>query len=152
MNMIAFILTILFSIGNDPAEQIAINHFTSDIINRNYPESKAICFSGRTENEQSIAGPFAKCFQSDEDFSQFYYQQKASDAETIVVESASSRLQKSLKTKSKQLNLKIYRAVRHGEIEYVYLKVFKEKHFVDHYLMKISSSKVVDVCQTNEVI
>jgi hypothetical protein len=63
-----------------------------------------------------------------------------------------SRLHKSSKTKAKQLNLKIYRAVANGEFEYVYIKVFKEKHFVDHYLVKIFSNDVVDVCRMNEVI
>jgi 5,10-methylene-tetrahydrofolate dehydrogenase/methenyl tetrahydrofolate cyclohydrolase len=143
---------VLFAGANDSPEQIAFNHFASEIIVKNYPDTKAIYFPGQTESEKSMAGPFARCFGSDADFSQFYYQQKKTSSEKLAIESEFPNLQKSSKIKSKQLNLKIYRAVTKGEIDYVYIKVFKEKHFTDHYLIKISSGKVVDVCLMNEVI
>jgi len=136
-------------------EQIAFNYFTTEIFTQNYPNAKVIYYCGQTESERSIAGPFAKCFESDSDFSQFYYHQKKSESEKLTIESDNfNRLKKISSTKSKQLNLRIYRAVTNGEMVYVYIKIFKEKHFVDHYLIKVSSSnkEVIDFCRMNEII
>ena len=134
-------------------EQTAFNYFATEIFPQNYPSAKIICYSGQTEIERSIAGPFAKCFESDGNFSQFYYQQRKSESEKLTIESGTFHQFKiKAKTKSKQLNLRIYRAVTNGEIAYVYIKVFKEKHFVDHYLIKVSSNQVVDACHMNEII
>jgi hypothetical protein len=134
-------------------EQTAFDYFVTEIFTQKYPDAKVLYYSGQTENERSIAGPFAKCFQSDSDFSQFFYKQKKSESEKLAIESSShQQIKKTSKAKSKQLNLRIYRAVTNGEIVYVYIKVFKEKHFVDHYLVKISSNKVVDACHENEII
>lgn len=134
-------------------EQTVFNYFATEIFTQNYPNAKRIYYSGQTESERSIAGPFAKCFESDSNFSQFYYQQKKSESKKLTIESGTfHHFKKIAKTKSKQLNLRIYRAVTNGEIIYVYIKVFKEKHFVDHYLIKVSSNEVVDVCHINEII
>lgn len=134
-------------------EQIAFNHFATEIFTQNYPNAKVIYYCGQTESERSIAGPFAKCFEADGNFSQFYYQQKKSESEKLTIKSNTfHQFKKIAKAKSGQLNLRIYRAVTNDEMTYVYIKVFKEKHFVDHYLIKLSSGKVVDVCHANEVI
>lgn len=153
MNILTFIVTSLLAIANASPEQVAFNYFATEIINKSYPDSKAIYFSGQTEGEKSISGPFVQCFKSDTDFGEFYYQWRKSEDEKLNIESSNfSILQKSSKPKLRQLNLKIYRAVANDETVYVYIKVFKEKHFVDHYLLKISSNIVVDVCHKNEVI
>lgn len=155
MSALIFIITTLFATANDSSEQIAFNYFAAEIIDKNYPDSKAIFFSGQTESEKSIAGPFARCFAFDTDFIRFYYQEKKTESEKIDIESNSlPRLKKCSKVKSRQLNLKIYRAVANVEVVYVYIKVFKEGHFVDHYLIKVSSSdkQVIDVCHTNEIM
>jgi hypothetical protein len=134
-------------------EQAAFNYFASEIFTKNYHDAKRIYYCGQTENERSITGPFAKCFETDSNFSQFYYQQKKSESEKLTIESNTfHQFKKIAKSKSGQLNLRIYRAVTNGEMIYVYIKVFKEKHFVDHYLVKMSSNKVVDVCHSNEII
>lgn len=134
-------------------EQTAFNYFATEIFTQNYPNAKGIYYSGQTESERSIAGQFAKCFESDSNFSQFYYEQKKSESEKLIIESGTfHQFKKTAKTKSKQLNLRIYRAVTNGEMAYVYIKVFKENHFVDHYLIKVSSNKAVDACHVNEII
>ena len=152
MSVLAFFITTLIGLVNDSPEQIALDYFASQIMGKNY-DSSPIYFSGQTETEKNIAGPFARCFESDPDFSQFYYRQKKSVADKLNIESSDFPIfKKSSKTRSRALNLKIYRVVTNGDDKYVYIQVFKEKHFVHHYLFRISSNNVVDVCNVNEII
>lgn len=136
-------------------EQKAFNHFASEIISANYQAEKCIYFTGYSETQQSIAGPFAQCFKSDQEFEEFFYQNKKINSRSIPIDIANfSNVKASKKPKPSKLNLKIYRAVVNDDKVYVYIKVFKMKHFVDHYLIKISSNsgEVVDVCRINEII
>lgn len=136
-------------------EQIAINYFATNILNDKYPDGKRVYFSGQSEGEQTIIGPFAKCFGSDSNFSKFFYEQKKGVSESVPIEIGSfPRLKKSTKVKSNCLSLKVHRSVVNSDLVYVYINVFKEKHFVDHYLIKMSSSSntVVDVCRESEII
>ena len=155
MLILLFIISV-FSITRDRSlEQIAFNYFAREILTENYPKAKKIYFSGQSEIEESIAGPFSQCFESDNGFSEFYYQHKKAVSEKIAIEfSDFSKVKKSAKSKAKSLNLKVYIAAIKNDGAYVYIKAFKEKHFVDHYLLKISSNsqKVVDICHVNEII
>lgn len=136
-------------------EQIAFNHFATEVFAQNYPNAKRVFYYGQTEREETIGGPFAECFKSDSDFQELLYQKHKMVTEKIDIESEGfPQFKVSSKSKPKQLNLRIYRAVKRNEIVYVYMKVYREMHFVDHYLIKISvaTQKVLDVCHTNEII
>lgn len=136
-------------------EQKAFDYFANEIIRENYQEAKYVYFTGQSEMQQTIAGPFFECFESDKEFEDFFYKVKKNNATSVPINIAGlSSVQASKKIKSNKLNLKIYRAVVNNEDTYVYIKVFKKKRFVDHYLLKISSSKkeVVDICRINEMI
>jgi hypothetical protein len=158
---IMFRLVLIFSITSlsvhaqqkNDFEQLAFNYFATEIVTHNYPNAKEIYYTGQTENERSIAGPFAKCFHLDSNFSQFYHRQKKSEADRKTIESGTfHQFKKSAKAKSNRLNLRIYRAVTNDEVVYIYIKVFKENYFVDHYLIKVFADKIVDACHMNEII
>lgn len=77
----------------------------SKILPKNYSEVKRIYFSGQSEAEKSIAGPFSKCFESDSDFEPFYYQNRKTQSEKIHLEFDEFPLFKeSAKTRTNKLN------------------------------------------------
>src|SRR5262245_1804787 len=105
-------------------EQKAFSYFASELAVKNYT-SKKIFFIGQTENEKSIAGPFAQCFASD-DFNVLYYQQKKTESEILTIAANDyAQFKKSKEIKNNQLNLKVYRSVVIGDFVYVYIKVYK---------------------------
>lgn len=136
-------------------EAIIIWLFCNEIIEVNYQAEKCLYFTGYSEAEESIAGPFAQCYKTDQQFEDFFYQNKKNKSNSIAINLAgASNVKAAKKIKSNKLNLEIYRAVVNKDEVYVYIKVFKMKHFVDHYLVKISSDsrEIVDVCRVNEII
>lgn len=136
-------------------EQAAFDYFAIKIFAQNYPDIKRVYYSGETEREETIVGPFGDCFQSDSKFQEFFKEKHEVVSEKIDIESANvMKFKKSSKSHPRQLNLMIYRGVRQNEIMYVYMKIYKEMHFADHYLIKIqaASRQVLEVCRTNEIM
>lgn len=136
-------------------EQKAFDYFVNEIIAANYQEEKFLYFTGNSETEKSIAGPFAQCYNTDQQFEDFFYQNKKIKSTSIAIDLAqAANIKATKKVKSNKINLELYRSVVNEDEVYVYIKVFKVKHFVDHYLVKISSDsrEVIDVCRVNEII
>lgn len=155
MYLILLILSFISITSRPNAEQIAFDYFANEILSKKYHQISKVYFPGRSELEESIAGPFSQCFETDESFSKYFYQHKKTASEEVCIDfTAFPKFKKSVKSKANNLNLRVYRAVNNNDISYVYIKVYKEKHFVDHYLIKISlhDAAVVDVCRINETI
>jgi len=156
--MIAIILTIYSFIPQTELkapEQIAFDYFIENTFDVKYVDNGKAFFSGLSESKASISGPFQDCFKSDDSFKDFFYNEKAESVSQQRIDfTETKRFRKSCKVKKKGLNVEVYRAVDRDGFAYVYLKVYKMQHFVDHYLYKVSLSdlEVVDTCSQSEII
>lgn len=153
--MLLFLWTTFVYAQPGDFEQKGFNYLVEEIIQVKYPKESYLFFSGQSEKYKSINGPFSQCFDSDKNFEHFFYLSKEVNSNRIPIElNHLSNINRSKKIKSNKLNAVIYRAVVDGNSAYVYIKVFKLKHFTDHYLIKLStiSGEIIDYCEVNEVI
>lgn len=152
----AIILLLLFPkgiIAQENQEQIAFDFFIENIMFEKYGNEKSIYFSSAIENITSVNRIFSKCFRNDKTFGEFRFDYPPLTENKIDVRiSTKSKIKLSKKPRSRNLNLKIYKAVRQGENFYVSVSVYKRNHFVDHFLIKIIENTVIDYCFVNEII
>ncbi len=131
-------------------EQIAFDYFMTKIFPKDYIgfSSKSVFFSGLTESKKRIflAG---RCF--DENFKNLFYKFKTIDTKKkLKIKTNSFRFSK--RKRNKYFDMKIFRSMRHKGYDYVYLSLYKKnKHYRDHYTIKIKDGNVVDFCYRNEV-
>ncbi len=153
--LITYCTAILAPIDTLSFEQRALDYFAIELFPQYYSTEKVIYFSGRSEGVESIGWPFSECFNHDSTFSQFYSKHKETASSSVTINySGFSTISKAKKPKGHQLYLRIYKAVRMGDIILVYIRVYKRDLFSDHFLLRISpsDSPEIAVCHVNEII
>ena len=152
--ILIFFFSLLINYVHLDSEQLAFNFFLNQLLSRYYPEVEKINFSGKTIGEKRLNGPFLKC-EFGEDFNYFYKEFNAKQSNEIEISyEGFSIINESKKISKKHLNLLVYRFVEFKDHDYVYIKVYKVDHFVDHYLIKISkkNKEVQGYCRFSEII
>lgn len=155
LGLIAYCATILVPIDTLSFEQRAFDYFAIDLIPRYYSTEKVIYFSGRSEGIENIGWPFSGCFSHDSAFSKFYKKHKETASSSVAIDYKTlTTISKSKKPRGHQLYLRIYNAVRMGDIILVYIRVYKRGLFADHFLLRISTldSPEITFCHANEII
>ncbi len=156
--LIPLFLLISGALHSQPShpEQTAYDYFITEILIQEYREEKRVYYSGYTEEKIHFSGILLDCFESVDRFRELVstFQNIESEKLLIQISSTSVNLKRSKRVKMGKLNLEVYRAIITGDQTYVYLTVYKPKHFVDHYLITISpeSREVIDVCLKSEII
>lgn len=152
MVTIIICLALSFSQGLE-SEQVAFDFFLKEIFPKEYPSNNGLYFPGCTEKQSSLAGPFPKCFDSHKELVDFFYKTKPSELQQIKIRTEVQANIKFLKkSRSNSLDVAVYRSFEFAGSEYVYISVYKDKEFVDHYIITITDKKVKDHCKVGEVI
>ena len=155
--IILTVFVTLFSLkllAQDSKEQLAFDYFMENIFFKTYKFEKSIYVSSNLENKVSmdLEGLFFNCAFLDKSFGKF----KLADNDTDELEKIELTFHVKVKflkkPRTRKLNLLLHKSISQKDNHYVYLTVFKENHFVDHYLIKIVEDKVKEYCLVNEVI
>jgi hypothetical protein len=152
-SMSEFASTLEDCMPNVSFEQIAFDFFLEKVFTKEYADQKAIYFPGHTEAQNSLGGPFPRCFPLDKDLVRLFYKSKpAKIGEVKVGPSIRANIKFLEKPKTKTLRIAIFRSVTLNGKKYVHLTLSKVNEFVDHYIIKIIDQRVSDYCKVNEVI
>jgi hypothetical protein len=146
--------TSVYGQGKFTAEQTAYNYFITEIFNKKYPDSKKMFFSGHAKKYKNLIFPFTECFaNSNLDYNKFFKAHENLTDEVITIEKSVIANIKYLKEhKSRQLNVSVFKSVKIDDLDYVYIHVYLEHHFVDHFLIQISNEGKVSYCEKAEII
>ncbi|TJY36484.1 hypothetical protein [Pontimicrobium aquaticum] len=158
MKYIVIIFSLISSIvvsQSKNIEQLAFDYFIEEILAKDYVNEKSVYFSGYTQNENKlgIGGLFAYCFESEKPFVDFIYNFKPKKTQPKIIIRENHPKTKFLKKfKKRKLEIEVYTSVKYDDYYLVYINVYKQSHFVNHYLIRLKNHKVIDFCFEGEVI
>jgi hypothetical protein len=155
MILLSIVLFTSVLLNDNTAEQIALDYFATRILPDHYFEYKKVYFTGYTEPEKTIHGPFLGCFNLENEFVEFLRNTSEEKSNRLELKTREyPKLKLSNRDKSNGLNLHIYRSIRKSDVGYVYLYVFINRQFIDHYLLQISTkeNKVIECCLKQEIM
>jgi len=159
MKSILINLLLLFYHGDKPNflyEQMAFNYFFENIFEKEFPEEKAIHFSGFTEKNKSYLFTYVgPCFEdADRDF-QINLANAAVEPDSIQkvidIELAKSRVKFEIKKNVGKLTLNIYSATSFNDLYYV-LIMLKYKSGQSYFLFELNQEGAINRwCKTGIV-
>ena len=135
-------------------EQTAFNYFATELVARYYPQTKHLYLTGYSEADASLRGPFRKCF-SGAGFESFWQRQPTTDTTRVPIDYHGFSVFKRVNMFRKGgLQVRINRTVTGPDGSLTHLYVYRARHFVDHYLIKVSPTTpaVIEFCRGNEII
>ncbi len=134
-------------------EQVAYDYFVKEIFPKKYPESNKIFFNGTAGRYNYTIYPFYDCFKdSGLSDGEFIGAHNKLSMDEIEIKKITPGIKYLRSHRAKQLNVSIFRSVQFKGSEYIYIHVYLEYQFVDHFLIQITNDDKVSYCEKGEVI